>query len=149
MREAEIDRGDAGGIRRQIGENVAAARGDGHDMAVRPQRQRLEVELGVLPDLGIDEAAKQPLEQLFQETFTGESAIAPDSLFQTDMALGPQIHHPDTLRINSIRHIYSTIDASLMTAILMTGGSLRRTVDRPQPALRRRHQLAIDVEVVI
>ena len=89
----------------QVGQDVAAARGDRHDVAVRPERQRLEVDLGILPDLGVDQAAEQPLEQSLQETFAGKRAIAPDRLFQADMALGPRIDHSNPLRIDSIRHI--------------------------------------------
>ena len=80
MGPAEIDGRDVRRVGGQVGEHVAAARGDGHDMAVRPERQRLEVDLGILPDLGIDQAAEQPFEQPLQQTFTGKGAMAPDRL---------------------------------------------------------------------
>ena len=60
---AEIDRRDLCRTRRQVGEDVAAARGDRHDMTVGPERQRLEIDLGVFPDLGVDQTAEQPFEQ--------------------------------------------------------------------------------------
>ncbi len=62
-------------------------------MRVRLERQRLEVDLGILPDLGVDQATEQPFEHPLQQAFTGENAIAPDRLFQADMALGPRIDH--------------------------------------------------------
>ena len=82
MRAAEIDRGDARGIAGQIGQDVAAARGDRHDMAVGLQRQRLEVDLGVLPDLGIDQAAEKPLEQPLQEALAAQRPVAAHRLLE-------------------------------------------------------------------
>ena len=105
MGPAEIDGRDVRRVGGQVGEHVAAARGDGHDMAVRPERQRLEVDLGILPDLGIDQAAEQPFEQPLQQTFTGKGAMAPDRLFQADMALGPRIDHSLTPDGLNPRHI--------------------------------------------
>ena len=72
MRQAEIDRGDFSRIGRQIGQHVAAARRDGHDVAVSIELQRLEIDLGVFPDLRVDQAAEQPLEQAFEEAFAGQ-----------------------------------------------------------------------------
>jgi len=83
------------------------------------ERQRLEINLGILPDLGIDQAAEQPFEQPLQKPFAGERAVAPDGLFQADMALGPRFDHSHPLRIDSLRDIYATIDAILMTAVVM------------------------------
>ena len=60
-------------------------------MTVGRQRQRLEIDLGILPDLGVDQAAEQPFEQPLQKTLTGQCAIAPDRLLEADMALGPRI----------------------------------------------------------
>ena len=51
-------------------------------MAVGPQRQRLEVDLGILPDLGIDQAAEQPLEQPLQESLTAQRPMAAYRLLQ-------------------------------------------------------------------
>ena len=58
MRPVEVDRGDAGRIGGQIGQHVAAARGDGDDLMSGPDVERLHVDDRVLPDLGIDEASK-------------------------------------------------------------------------------------------
>ncbi len=74
-------------------------------MGVRPERQRLEVDLGILPDLGVDQAAEQPFEQPLQQTFPRKGAITADRLFQSDVTLGPRIDHPNPLRIASIPYI--------------------------------------------
>jgi hypothetical protein len=102
---AEIDGSDARGIGGQVGEHVATARGDGHHVRIRPKRQCLEIDLGIFPDLGIDQAAEQPFEQPLQQTFTGKGPITPDRLFQSDVTLGPRIDHPNPLRIASIPYI--------------------------------------------
>jgi hypothetical protein len=62
MGAAEIERRDARRIAGQVRQDIAAARGDRHDMAVGPQRQGLEIDLGILPDLGVDQAIEKPLE---------------------------------------------------------------------------------------
>ncbi len=59
----EVDRGDGGGIGQEVAHHVAAARGDGDEAVGRFQRQRLHVDLGILPDLGVDEAAEGQGEQ--------------------------------------------------------------------------------------
>ena len=60
VRQAEIDGGDVSRVGRQVGQHVAAARRDGHDVAVAIERQRLEIDLGIFPDLRVDQAAEQP-----------------------------------------------------------------------------------------
>ena len=67
-------------------------------MAVWPERQRLEVDLGIFPDLGIDEATEQPCEQALQKPLAGQGAIAADRLFQADIALIPRIGQPSNSR---------------------------------------------------
>ena len=91
MRAAEIDGGDAGGIGGQVGQDVAAARGDRHDMAVGLQRQRFEVDLRVLPDLGVDQPAEEALEQPLEESFTAQRPVAAYRLLEAQIAIGPRI----------------------------------------------------------
>ena len=76
MRAAEIDGGDAGGIAGQVGKDVAAARGDRHDVAVGLQRQRLEIDLRILPDRGVDQPAEEALEQPLEEALTAQRPVA-------------------------------------------------------------------------
>lgn len=67
MRGVEIDGGDRGGTGEQVVEHVAAARRDRHQPALRRQRQRLEIDGGIFPDLIVDEvpepAREEPVEQ--------------------------------------------------------------------------------------
>jgi hypothetical protein len=93
VRQAEIDGGDTRRIGRQVGQDVAAARGDGHDMAIAIERQRLEIDLGVFPDLRVDQAAEQPLEQAFEEALPGQCSMAAHRLFQADSVLASRISH--------------------------------------------------------
>ena len=79
------------GIAGQVGKDVAAARGDGHDVAIGGERQRLEVDLGILPDLGVDQAAKQSFEQTLQKSFAAQGPVAAYRLFEAQIALSPRI----------------------------------------------------------
>lgn len=67
MRGVKVDRGDPRGIGRQIAQDIAPARSDGDDMAVRPDRQRFHVDLRIFPDLRVDKApegeGEGPLQQ--------------------------------------------------------------------------------------
>ena len=63
MRPVEVDRGDAGRIGRQVGEHVAAARGDGDHLMSGADVEGPHVYDRVLPDLGIDEALEREREQ--------------------------------------------------------------------------------------
>jgi hypothetical protein len=65
----EIDNVDRGGAPRQIGEHVAAAGADRHHAVVRRNLHRLHVEIGILPDLRVDEAGKKEPEEPFRKTF--------------------------------------------------------------------------------
>ena len=58
MGAVEIDRDDLAGIGGEIGQDVAPARGDRDQPRTGPKRKRAEIDLRVLPDLRIDEAAK-------------------------------------------------------------------------------------------
>ena len=105
MRPAEIDGRDARRIGRQVGEHVAAARGDGHNVAIGVERQRLEIDLGVFPDLRIDQAAEQPLEHTLEKALSGQCSMAANRLFQADTALALRISHSSTPKRLNPLHI--------------------------------------------
>jgi hypothetical protein len=88
MRGVEIDRGDPGRIGDEIGKGVAAARGDGDDMAIGGDRQRLHVHLGVFPDLGIDQAAKGEGEHALEQALRAEMLVAVDRAAHGDVLGG-------------------------------------------------------------
>ena len=58
----EIDGGDVGRCVRQIAQDIAAARSDGHDTAVCVEFQGLQIDNRIFPDLGIDETAERERE---------------------------------------------------------------------------------------
>ncbi len=91
MGAAEIDRGDARRIVDQVGQDVAAARGDGHDVVVRAHLQRLEIDLGILPDLGVHQAMEEALEQPLQEPFPAQRPVASHRLLETQISIGLRI----------------------------------------------------------
>ena len=64
MGVVKIQRGNAARIRREIAQDVAAARGDGNDVIARLYRQGFQVHDGIFPNLRID----QPLERSGEET---------------------------------------------------------------------------------
>ena len=43
---------------------------------------RLEVDLGILPDLGVYEALEEPFEHPFQKSLAAQGAMATDSLLE-------------------------------------------------------------------
>ena len=106
MGEAEIERGNALGIGRQIGKDVAPARGDGNDMAIGPERQRREIDLRVFPDLGVNEPAKQPLEQALQKSLPAQCPVAADGLFEAQFALSPRIDQSRDSTLETIDPTY-------------------------------------------
>ena len=84
-------------------------------MTIRLQRQGFEIDLGIFPDLRIDESPEQPLEHLFEQAFAGQYAMTADRLFETDVTLDPRVYqsqHPGT---DSIRDIYPPVHSILMT----------------------------------
>ena len=66
MRPVEVDGGDAGRIGREIGEHVAAARGDRDHLMSRADVERLHVDDRILPDLRIDQALEREREQALE-----------------------------------------------------------------------------------
>lgn len=75
MGGVEIDRVERARPRRQIGEHVASARGDGDDVAVRPDVHRLHVDQWIFPDLRIDKAAKSEGEGALHQPFRAQLAV--------------------------------------------------------------------------
>jgi hypothetical protein len=70
MRPIEVDRGDAGGIRGQVGKDVATARGDRDHLMSRTDIERLHVDDRILPDLGIDQPFERDREKPLQHACT-------------------------------------------------------------------------------
>jgi len=70
MRPIEIDSNDLAGSGGEIGQDVAAARRDGDQARARRERQRPQVDLRILPDLGVDQTAKSEREDALQNTLT-------------------------------------------------------------------------------
>ncbi len=54
MSAVEVDRGDARRVGGQVGEDIAAAGGDGDHLVTRPDVERLHVDDRVFPDLRVD-----------------------------------------------------------------------------------------------
>ena len=54
----KIDSGDMDRRTSQIAHHIAATRSDGHDVVPWFERHRFHVDIGIFPDLRIDEAAK-------------------------------------------------------------------------------------------
>ena len=76
MGAVEIDGDDLGRVGGQIGEGVAAARGDGRDAIARAEAQRLEIDDRVFPDLRIDEAAEGGGEQALEHAGAAQRPAA-------------------------------------------------------------------------
>src|SRR3984885_5403691 len=67
MRPVEIDRGNAGRIGGQVGEHVAAARGDRDHVMARADVERLHVDDRILPYLRIDQALERKRKQALKD----------------------------------------------------------------------------------
>ncbi len=91
MGNPQVERADAPGIAGQIGQDIAAARGDRHDMTIGLQRQRLQVDLWVFPDLGVNQAMEELLEQPFQKSLAAQRRMTAHGLLEAEMAVGPRI----------------------------------------------------------
>src|SRR5262249_58497424 len=89
--EAEIERRDASRISGQVRQDIAAARGDRHDMAVGLQIEGFEVDLRIFPNLCIDKAAKELLEQPFQKSLAAQYRMVSYGLFEAQLAISPRI----------------------------------------------------------
>ena len=80
MRPVEVDGVDMRRRTREVGEHVAAARSDGDHAMAFEQVHRLDVDLGVLPDLRIDEAGEEQCEEPLGEARPGERPVLIDGL---------------------------------------------------------------------
>ena len=77
VRLVEVDRVDLRRPRREIGQRVAAAGGDGDDGRADRQAKCREIGFRVFPDLGVDQAAEPEREQPVPNGFLGlASAVA-------------------------------------------------------------------------
>ena len=71
----EVNHVDAGRVAREIGQHVAAAGTDGDDTVTFAKLHRLHVDLGIFPDLRIDEAGEKNAEEPFGEAAFRESLV--------------------------------------------------------------------------
>jgi len=97
MGAVEIDRGDAGRIGREVGEDVAAAGGNGDHLMPRTDVERGHVDDRVLPDLRIDEALERQREQAL------EHACARQRLRAMHRSLEPRAGRA-TDRVRGLQH---------------------------------------------
>lgn len=63
-------------------------------MVVGAQLQGLEIDLGILPDLGVDQAVEKPLEQSLQEPFPAQHPVAAHCLLEAQITVRPRIDQP-------------------------------------------------------
>ena len=87
MRAVEVDGADPCRVGREVGERVAAPRGDGDDVVLRPQPERRHVHHRVFPDLRIDQPAEGRREQAFRYSRFREGPVAMDGLSETQIRL--------------------------------------------------------------
>ncbi len=71
VRGVEVDRLDMHRVGGQVAHHVAAAGRDRDQAAGRPQLQGRHVDLGVLPDLGIDQALEHPRDHALEDAALG------------------------------------------------------------------------------
>ena len=110
MSAVEVDRADARRVRREIGQDVAAARCDRHQMVARTDVERRHVDDRVLPDLRIDEAAESEGEEAFQEACTRECPASMHREVQLDRRLPPKspcrLRHASSLILDAVSITY-------------------------------------------
>ena len=68
--------------------------------------QRLEIDLGVLPDLGVDQPAEEALEQPLQESFTAQRPVAAYRLLEAQINIGPRIDQSKDSKLEPILPTY-------------------------------------------
>ena len=88
MGRVEIDRVDQRRRAREIGKHVAAAGCDRHHAVAGPQVHRRHVDLGVLPDLGVDEAGKKQREEPLGDPVARQGAMPVESTAETPVPAG-------------------------------------------------------------
>ena len=71
MRRVEVDRLDVHRVGGQVAHHVAAARRDRHQPAGRPELQGRQVDLRILPDLGVDQTLEHAREHALEHAALG------------------------------------------------------------------------------
>ena len=71
VRRVEVDRLDVHRVGGEVAHHVAAAGRDRHEPAGRPQLQGRHVDLGILPDLGVDQTLEHPREHALEDAALG------------------------------------------------------------------------------
>ncbi len=89
MRRVEIDRRDGRRGGREITHDVAAAGRDGHDPLAGTEFQGCDVDLGIFPDLGVDETGKGEREQALQHAPAARERIGVDGFVENVVAHRP------------------------------------------------------------
>ena len=82
VRSREIERGDAGGVGDQIRQDIAAAGRDRDHVVIRRDRQRLEIDVRVFPDLRIDQSLEQARKGKLQQALSGHQRASPNGIIQ-------------------------------------------------------------------
>jgi hypothetical protein len=82
MAAVEIDGVDVSRFVDEIIENVTATGGDGEHPAFRGERERLEVDPGIFPNLVVDETIEPESEEPLRNSFRAQGVIVVDCAFQ-------------------------------------------------------------------
>ncbi len=83
VRVIQVYRRDFSRIRYQIAKDVAAARGDGDDVIVGADIQRLHIDDGIFPDLGVNQTPKQVGEKPFAQPLARQKRVSVNGFVQT------------------------------------------------------------------
>jgi hypothetical protein len=100
MRRVEVERHDPGRVGEQVVEDVAAARRDGHDPAVRFEIERFQIDDGIFPDLVIDEAGEPDREQPIEQGLLLAGCCPVDRLLDRRRLAARQCHHRPSSRLS-------------------------------------------------
>jgi hypothetical protein len=96
----DVDRGRTLG---QIAQHVAAARRDGRDAVLRLELHRHQVDIGVFPDLRINEAGEEQAEKALGHSVETESLVleerALEPLIETEFLLFQRLRHARSPRL--------------------------------------------------
>ena len=76
----EVDGVDMGRRAGQVGQHVAAARGDGDDAVALAEFHRRDVDVGILPDLRIDQPGEEERKEPLRKAGPGECPVLVDGL---------------------------------------------------------------------
>ena len=84
----EIDRDDTLGVRGQIVQNVATARGDGDQRVMRLKRERFHVDIGVFPDLVVDKSLEHHREETLKRAALGRGRLVCAARLKRALGMG-------------------------------------------------------------